>query len=334
MPVIGDFQFKGGLSFPAGAAAALYPKPITSPRAVVAGTSVKGVPAVQDFSLTNNADINTLAVDINGDLYLGYAGGLVRKVTSAGADVWSFSGHISAIFSLATDLLGNTYSSSYDNTIRKIDSSGGQVWSATPNRTKFQRSVAADLQGNVYCGGDDYKVYKYNSSGTQVWAFSGHTKAVQGVAVDPQGNVYSAGSDKAVFKISPTGTQVYNFVAKYGMFDVKTDPQGNAYCCNSDGIRKLNSDGTIVWSTTAADVIAVDPQGTVYAADSVPSVRKFNSTGTQVWRRDEDVEEPTSGPDQDTFPMGIAIDLLGNVYCCNYEQTVYKLFDGRIIHTS
>lgn len=333
MPILGNLPKAHGVDFVRNSPAKLYTYAYWRTYWAAPARADKA-PALLTFTLTNNANIFALAVDINGDLRLGYDGGLVRKVTNAGADVWSFSGHATGILSLATDLLGNTYSSSGDKTIRKIDSSGGQVWSATPNGTKIQRSVAVDLQGNVYCGGDDYKVYKYNSSGTQVWAFNGHTQAVRGVAVDPQGNVYSAGSDKAVFKISPTGTQVYNFAAGYGILDVKADPQGNAYCCSSDGIRKLNSNGTIVWSTTSSDVfaIAVDPQGTVYAADGVPSVRKFNSTGTQVWRRDEDVEEPTSGPSPDTTPMGIAIDLLGNVYCCNYEQTVYKLFDGHIMY--
>ena len=80
---------------------------------------------------------------VEPSVYSGSQDDSVRKIDSAGAEVWSFTGHTAAVFAAAVDPVGNVYSGSNDDSVRKIDSSGAQVWSFT-GHTGTVNAVAVD----------------------------------------------------------------------------------------------------------------------------------------------------------------------------------------------
>jgi len=117
-----------------------------------------------------------------GNVYSGGSDNTVRKINSRGDQVWSFTGHSSAVLAVAVDTNGNVYSTDSINTVRKINSSGNQVWSFT-GHTDSVYDVAVDTDGNVYSASLDGTVRKIDSSGSEVWNFTGHGSSVYAVAV-------------------------------------------------------------------------------------------------------------------------------------------------------
>lgn len=349
MPIIGDFQFKGGLPFPSGAAAALYPKPITNPETVVAGTSVEGAFVKTWVSgEVSSSWINDIAVDLQGNMYIAGSDGYVKKISKDGEVAWSNrtpEGY-NAI-DVAVDLQGNVYATStsqYNGYVYKRNSNGGTVWDYTfKGGTTVATSIsvpgmAIDLLGNVYVGlgGGETKLVKINSAGTKVWELTEDTKTVSGVAVTLDGNVIICLDDATLKKINSAGSQVWSFegIANTDNWlnQLAVDFQGNACirCVRTKSVHKISSSGELVWSVTSFSSngasyvsnsggygIAADQYGDVYAAvtvyQSYEGAWTWCGTIQKISASGEKIRSFAVAGDSGNI-HSLAIDLQGNVY--------------------
>lgn len=349
MPIIGDFQFKGGLPFPSGAAAALYPKPITNPETVVAGTSVEGAFVKTWVSgEVSNGWINDIAIDLQGNMYIAGNDGYAKKISKDGEVVWSFSpspGY--GVNAVAVDLQGNvcaTSRSQHNGYVYKRNSNGEAVWDHTfTGGTTIETSITAygveiDLLGNVYVGllGGEKKLVKFNSAGTKVWEFTEDTKNVSKVAVTLDGNIIICLGDATLKKINSTGSQVWSFEgianANNKLNYLAVDMQGNACvrCVKTKSAHKISSSGELVWSVTSFSPkgagyvsdgggygIAADQYGDVYA--SVGVYQKYEGAWTwcgtiqKISASGEKIRSFAVAGDSG-YIDSLAIDLQGNVY--------------------
>ncbi len=206
------------------------------------------------------------------------------------------------------------------------------------------QSTGAGTNGTL-----DYLTVKYNSSGDSLWAkryqsapFS--SDVARAIRVDDQGSVYVTGvsnADYATIKYSVNGdslwAKTFNGPAFFldGANDLFVDPARNVYVTggvtNSNydfGTLKYRSNGTFVWSAyyngpgNNDDIgykVTVDRFGNVYVTGTrvvsgfIPFTDivtvKYDSTGIQRWAKIYD--GPGGASD---YPVGIAVDSLGNVY--------------------
>jgi len=258
--------------------------------------------------------------------------------------------------------------------VRKYDSDGDVVWTRTYNGAANSwdegSSIAVDRSGNVYVTGyeesgaandRDIWVRKYNSNGQEVWARTHNGPGSDddegyGIAVDGSGNVYVAGcewgvgeEDIWVRKYTSGGdevwTRTYNGTASQNDqgYDIAVDGSGNVYVIGYEivagesrniWIRKYNSEGDEVWTTTHNGIfdgwdegygIAVDGSGNVYVtgchqvsgASLEIWVRKYDSDGKEVWTRSHNGDGERSGFD-------IAVDGSGNVYVAGADWDPVK----------
>lgn len=135
------------------------------------------------WEFTNHSStVNSVAVDINGNVYSGSSDNTVRKISDRGAQVWSFTGHSNNVNSVSVNVNFNVFSGSSDGTVRMIDESGVQVWSFTFGG--IVTSVAADYIDRVYAGGNDDTVRMINELGEESWVYSGNTGDITDVTVN------------------------------------------------------------------------------------------------------------------------------------------------------
>lgn len=339
MPIIGDFQFKGGLKFPSGAAAALYPKPIDSPKTVVAGTSVEEPPVnVLNIDATSCGTYR-IALDVQGNVYAGDNGRLI-KFDSSGTEVWRFS-LSDNLETFAVDLQLNVYIPG-TSTLKKVSAAGSLVWSkyyssfsSNPDFTVGSGSVNflavdVDPQGNIYGAGYGEIVLKLNSNGEEVWAYmdTGYT-LIPHIKADSQGNAY-VGEWYGVKKISATGELVWQAQTNTNYVDrINLDVQGNIYTAGRDDkVTKSNKNGGTIWKVSISNgayELAPDLQGNSFYGSYYGTLGKLNSSGKEVWKITGRRKKNSR----------VCVDFGGNVYSPDKsENIVGKFFDGRIIHTT
>jgi hypothetical protein len=292
----------------------------------------------QDIAVDNNGNIY-LAGFTYGSLNGKNAGNddaFVHKYNSSGTELWTrqfgTSGYDLAT-SIALDKSGNVYvagyttgslnstnAGSWDLFIRKYNSSGTELWTNQFGTSDYDisTSLAVDSKGDVYMSGitlgsigntaaGSYDVFlcKYNSIGTELWIRQFGTPShdeIRSIALDGGGNVYVAGHTNGLLSKN-----------SYGSFD----------CI----IRKYDTSGAEIWTwqfgSPEADYaysIALDVKGNIYVAGetigtlgttnagiSDAFVRKYNSTGTEIWTK----QFGTSNRDE---VRSIAVDGSGNVY--------------------
>jgi hypothetical protein len=168
------------------------------------------------------SEINSLAVDVNGNVYVGGMAWdgigydiLTIKYAPTGVEQWrALSGmgasYDSAGRALAVDALGNAYvvgidvGSGYQFLTIKYDTNGVEQWRAVATGVSdyyANPAVVLDASGNVYITGpegqgDRFLTVKYNTAGVQLWRTSytaaGRNEGAYAIALAP-GGVYVAG---------------------------------------------------------------------------------------------------------------------------------------------
>lgn len=172
--------------------------------------------------------------------------------------------------------------------------------------------VCADSAGNVYVCDANVSapvIRKYSSTGTFLSSFS--TPSPYAIDLDSLGNIYVADdSAKMVRKYDSTGTLLTSWSTVGAPRGISVDSAGNVYLTDGENflVRKFSSTGTplLSWSCSVPEGIATDSYGNVYVADraaGVRSIRKFNSSGTEINR--------WSTKDR---PYWICIDPSDNIY--------------------
>ena len=295
-----------------------------------------------------------VAVDTAGDVYVADTyNNTIRKVTSAGVvttlagtagstgstNATGSAARFSRPYSITVDTVGNIYVGENNNfTLRKITSAGvvttlagtaGASGStdATGSAARFTGlyGVAVDTAGNIYVAERvSHRIRKVTSAGVVTTlagaaGTAGYADATGsaarfsgpcGVAVDTAGNVYTCEYDNhTIRKITSAGvvttlagtagasgsTDATGSAARfYRPYGVTVDTVGNLYVAESGNctIRKVTSSGIV---TTEAGL-----PGTAGSNNGLGSAARFNQ------------------------PLGIAVDLLGNLYVAETGASIIR----------
>ena len=298
-----------------------------------------------------------VAVDINGNVYVGdYGNATIRKITAAGVvttlagtagqkgsvDGTGAAARFQGTFGIAIDARGNAYvADNYNNTIRKITPAGvvttlagtaGVVGttdgSGIDAKFGYLSSVAVDINGSVYVADTG------NSTIRKITA-AGAVTTIAGTA----GSTGSADGTGAVAK----------FFYPYG---VAIDSSGNVFVADTSNhtIRKIASTGLVttlagspgVWGSAdgaGADAkfdypvgVAVDSSGNVYVADwGNATIRKITSAGVVTTIAGiKGFRGSTDGTNVDAkfgYPWGVAVDSTGQILYVTdiYQNTIRKI---------
>lgn len=259
-----------------------------------------GEERIIQFGTSGEDSAGSVAADGNGNVYVvgGVSGALPGQASAGGSD---------------------------DAFIRKYDASGAEVWTRQFGSAgdDVAGSVSVDASGNVYVSGIasaalpgqtnagawDVFLRKYDSSGTELWTREfgsiGYDTGAS-VGADARGNVIVAGFTQAGLPGQPLieGTAGAGFARKY-------DSSGNE-------LWTLQFTGSGQFLTASA---TVDANGNVYfhgstdgafpgqtnAGSSDAYVRKYDSSGAEVWTR----QFGTSSTDN---ALSVGVDASGSVY--------------------
>jgi Bacterial Ig-like domain (group 3)/NHL repeat len=273
--------------------------------------------------------------------------------TVAGTGVAAYSGDNGAAtsaalanpFSMAADAAGNIYIADRDNhVVRRIDLTGnittvagngeqgffGDGGAATSASLNTPTAVAVDLNGSIYIADSNNNRIRVVTNGT-ISTFAGNGNASysgdggaatsaslytpRGVAVDANGVVYIADTDNhAVRKVSGgTISTIAGNSQQQGFY-------GDNGTASSAGLDTPTS-------------VVVDANGKVYVADSNnhrvrlltgSTLSTFAGNGTAGFSGDG---AAATGAAID-FPLGVSIDLAGNIYIADSNNNVVRRVGG------
>jgi len=249
-----------------------------------------------------------------------------------------------------------------------LASSGGVNWinaiSTYAGITYGSRGIAKDSAGNIYrvsfedVTAKKLVVHKFDAVGNIIWTSTALSTTDDfyfgGIEVDSSNNVYITGSksssgNRTILVAKWDSSGAFQWANLYGLTSI--DLVGFGLCCDSSGniyvcaryyggsasrttgytfILKLNSSGTISWSTglaganTASGIatlnsIARDSSDNIYVvgqSEENPTytfkygvILKYNSSGTQQWKRKFD----------DGDLRDVTIDSSDNIYVSGYK---------------
>jgi len=163
--------------------------------------------------------------------------------------------------------------------VQEITIDGAVAWSSGPN---------------IYTGSFDGTVRKWNSDGDQIWSYS-FPESPREVVVDRDGYVYVAvTSNGRVYRLTPNGNHDWTYSTEEDPKSIAVHKDGYVYTIDDSGflsgnnLYKLNaSDGSLIWdvnhSTPALAYLSVDIYNNIYTTGNGNILRKFNSSGNELW---------------------------------------------------
>jgi len=303
----------------------------------------------------------TLALDSVGNLYIGDDSGSVRRVTSSGSMVtiagpgvpgFSADGANGTIqlgtpLGVAVDVSKSVYiADTANNRVLKLTSTGtvttfagsgtagsaGDGGPASAAQINQPFALAVDRLGNVYIG--EYggaRVRKVTPDGT-ISTVAGNGQfgtagdggaarsaqiAVIGIAVDQAGDLYIADGVSLVRKVNSAGV-------------IGTVAGGGTPPAQPDGIP-----ATAAWLFEPT-AVAADAAGNLYISEGWGNmVRKVTpdgiihtvaGTGTAGFLLGQGRDARSS---QLSYPSGVALDAVGNLYIADFENAVVRRVDGQ-----
>ncbi len=268
--------------------------------------SVPHIEWIRQFGSEGPANDTASAADADGNVYV------------AGTTAGTFPGQTSA---------GGS-----DAFVRKYDSSGTELWTRQFGTSSSERATGISVDGSgVYVAGWtldtlpgqtsagywDAFVRKYDSNGSEVWtrqfgaSESFDSVRANGISVDASG-VYVAGDTTGTVPSARGGPQTSAggddaFVRKYDSSgrEVWTSQFGSSARDVANGV-SVDASGVYVVGQTYGDLAG---QTSVGAIDAF--VRKYDSSGMEVWTRQFGSPKPSSNIAQ-------AVDAGGNVYVAGH----------------
>lgn len=297
----------------------------------------------------------SVAIDNDGDLFVGDCGSALRKITPSG---------------LVTTFAGSNTTSGY------VDGDGSAA------RFTCLQGVAIDSSGAIYVSNYGYSnfngIRKVTPTGTVSTLAGSVTRgnvdgtgtAAQfsdpyGLAIDSSGNVYvaDAGANDTIRKITPSGVVTTFAGSTTGYADgtgsaaqfsnphgVAVDESGNVFVADSDNrrIRKITpagevstfagsgTDGRVDGTGTAAQFgyptgLTVDKDGNLYVADNSPhTIRKITPEGVVTTVAGEGtygyIDAIGSSARFGWMDNGIAVDASGVLYVADSDYyTIRKI---------
>jgi hypothetical protein len=200
--------------------------------------------------------------------------------------------------------------------------------------------VAVDQQDNVYIaeGGASTRVVKLDSNGNFLMSFTAgqNGEYLHDIAVDTNGNIFVLDRwllskyDSAGNLIGTMGTHGSG-VGQYGVsYGIALDSQNNVYIADQGNtkIHKLDNNGNWIWSIGStygtSDYqfgypygIGIDSADNIYVVDSLNLVKKFNSSGTFLYK----FGTWGDGYGQFRSPQAVAVASNGDIYVTDNMTT-------------
>lgn len=278
----------------------------------------------------------SLAVDDEGNVYAGDAGGTVRKIDFDGELVWEFTGHEGPVHDIAVDTDGTIYTSagplpsldpSSDPSVRRLESNEEEVsevgrWPAEDdddfeNFEEFLFDIAIGDERYIYLAsgpgylrkidmseqpGDDRLVWEHSVEDDE--SVPHHFNNEFAVAIDAEGYVYWGQSQSSFQQIDPNGDDGFDVVDSFGSNDL--------------------------YGTDRVMDMVASPSGRLYATVYywLPGHRWVpEEYGTVFFRVDpENDQAEYLGSIDDEWVTGLTIDAEGHLYYSTYYgETVHKL---------
>ena len=275
-----------------------------------------------------------------------------KKIDLNGNEAWTYK-NTTEVKHVVADSNGNIYIASGDDyKLMKLDPNGNLIWTfeskANGNSNGHSSDIYAldiDTNDNVYTGtGYPNEVRKIDPDGNQMWIFSGHTNALGAIVTDSvNGYVYSTSFDDKIRKIDiSTGNEITNEanwpfsnLSEY-LNSMVIDSSANIYAGSGDAIiRKINSNGNIVWTfesqangnsdghSSTVYGLVIDSSGNIYSGSADRTVKKIDSSGSIIWTFES---KANGNPDGHTGNIhGVAIDSDDNVYSTGYDKMIKKI---------
>jgi streptogramin lyase len=246
-----------------------------------------------------------------------------------------------ASYGIVLDLDGNIYVANVaSSNISKLDPTG-TILGIFDTSGSVSYGIAINATKKcIYTTNSSYTyAFKLDLNGTILNTFD-VSGVSQGIAINSDGNIYITCTNNTICKCNSNGAIIDIFVVSGVSIGIAIDFNKNIYTVGKIDIGsdvymviyKLNSTGTIIWSTDiqinlSTDItynIAVDSHGNSYTTISNNNVYKLDSGGTLVETFD------ISGSQL----SGIVIDLNDNIYVANINGSIIK-FDslGTILET-
>ena len=269
----------------------------------------------------------------------------VRKYDLAGNEVWTRqfgSSSVDLPLGVSVDssgvyvvgwttgaLPGQTSAGSRDTFVRKYDLAGTEVWTRQFGSSSVDQafgvsvdssgvyvagSTSGTLPGQSSAGSTDAFVRKYDSAGTEVWTRqfgSSSFDLALGVSADSSG-VYVAGQTSGTLPGQTSAGGRDAFVRKYDSAgtEVWTRQFGTSSFDQARGV-SVDSSGVYVAGFTIGTL-----PGQTSAGGGDAFVRKYDSTGTEVWTR----QFGSSSSDQ---ALGVSVDSSG-VYVAGQTGSFFR----------
>ena len=235
-------------------------------------------------------EVNTIAVDEDGYVYLVAYDHSIHKIDSDGNEIWVNEDFDDMADDIAVDKDGYIYIAllSDNGEIHKLDSDGNEIW-VYDGHDDWVRSITVDTEGYVYSGSRDEEVHKIDSDGNNVWVYNDHSNAIRSLSVDKNGYVYSGSyNDGELHKINPDGNNIWVYDHPgYHVYGNVLDADGYIYTATSSEVHKIDSDGNNIWVYDEFDFslldIGVDPDGYIYAGGAEFEVHKIDFDGNNIW---------------------------------------------------
>ena len=243
------------------------------------------------------------------------------------------SGNVYVVGTTNGSLPGFTSAGVDDVFLRRLGSATGvELWTiqfgTTGNDTGS--GITVDPNGDVYIVGDtqgtlpgqttagnaDAFVRKYDSSGTELWTRQFGTSGRDygyGVGLDGSGNVYVVGDTPGALPAQTSAGAYDAFVKKYASSgeELWTRQFGTS---GADGCHGVAADGN--GNLYVSGSIAGTLSGQTSAGGSDAFVRKYDSSGTELWTR----QFGTSGSD---FIWAMSVDVAGNAYVAGWTSAAF-----------
>ncbi len=296
-----------------------------------------GSNGVTDGLLSNP---NTVAVDGNGNIFVGDDRNRVQKFDSAGNFILSFgtSGSGASMFWQTTDLFidssGNVYvTDTFNSYIQKFDNNGNYLstlGTSGAGQLSSPMQMTIDADGMIIVTDTSKGIVTFNPDGTHALTWrsrgdnDGELADANGMDIDSAGNIYvSDSTNQRIQKFSSTGEHLLTIPTGVTTGVVRVDPAGKIWVMDwyNTAIIKYDIDGTQMLTFGAygnangefenALDMDFDSAGNLYVLDgNLNRIQKFDTNGNYVSKFG------TSGSTNGRFnnPSGLVIDINDNLY--------------------
>ena len=235
----------------------------------------------------------------------------VYKIEADGTIAWTYTGHTVPVTAICVDVDGNVYTGDSGGTVKKLTSAGAQVWTKAPYIGTVHALAVDYSTGILYAAygvGTTGCVYRFlvaNGNGFRIYYNA--TNNIFSIAIDEVTPSLYIGDNAGWLRKISTAGYVYWTVSTGGeLYAVRVGHGGYGYYVNgSQGdVGKFSlSDGGNVWTDAPAGTsrgLAVDRSGNVYSSHDAYGttnavIRKNNSSGVEQWTWQEYINSEWRG---------------------------------------